>query len=88
MRKLTAKQAEILNEIIWYIEQWGYPPTYRELGARLGNKSHTTIRDHLRYIEKKGYLRLETEPRAITILQDTEGETVCVRVVRKAQKND
>ena len=35
----------------------GYPPTLREIGAHMGIKSTNGVNDHLRALERKGYLR-------------------------------
>lgn len=37
----------------------GYPPTLREIGARMGIRSTNGVNDHLRALERKGYLTRE-----------------------------
>ena len=54
--KLTARQAEVLDVIEAAIRQQGYPPTIREIGAKLGIRSPQGVSDHLSALERKGYL--------------------------------
>ena len=37
----------------------GYPPTLREIGAHMGIRSTNGVNDHLRALERKGYLTRE-----------------------------
>ncbi len=69
MRKsLTKKQETIFNYIKHHIQQNGYPPTVREIGAAF-KMSEKGAYDHLRAIEKKGYIkRGSRKPRAIEVL--------------------
>lgn len=57
--KLTSRQATVLEMIADHIEDVGYPPTIRELGDSLGIKSTNGVNDHLKALEKKGYLTRE-----------------------------
>ncbi len=57
--ELTERQREILAFINESIRERGYPPTLREIGARFGIKSTNGVNDHLRALEKKGYLHRE-----------------------------
>jgi repressor LexA len=46
----------------------GYPPTVREIGACLGMSSPNAVQQHLRELERKGYLkRIEAKGRALTL---------------------
>ena len=56
--KLTARQTEILDLIKAAIEQTGFPPTRAEIAQTLGFKSANAAEDHLRALEKKGYISL------------------------------
>ncbi len=56
---LTGKQREILEAVQSWIEQHGRPPTLREMAQRMGVSSTNAIRDHLRVLESKGYLKRE-----------------------------
>ncbi len=76
MKKLTEKQLRIFNFIKEAIETSGYPPTVREIGDRFG----ITVKgayDHLKAIEKKGYIRCTTnKSRAIEILSEKISKSV------------
>lgn len=56
---LTDRQREILDFITRSIAKRGYPPTLREIGSHFGIKSTNGVNDHLRALEKKGYLQRE-----------------------------
>ena len=57
--QLTPRQREILNFITASINERGYPPTLREIGEHFGIRSTNGVNDHLKALEKKGYLRRE-----------------------------
>lgn len=59
MQKLTARQRAVLDYITVSIDRRGYPPTLREIGNHLGIKSTNGVNDHLRALERKGYLTRE-----------------------------
>jgi repressor LexA len=68
MEQLTERQAEVLAHVREFIAERGYPPTVRELGARLGGMGPRAVHDHLRALERKGYItRAEGRPRAMTV---------------------
>jgi len=56
---LTDRQREILDFISHSITNRGYPPTLREIGTHFGIRSTNGVNDHLRALEKKGYLQRE-----------------------------
>lgn len=58
-KTLTKRQATVLESIAKHLEEVGYPPTIRELGDSLGIKSTNGVNDHLKALEKKGYLSRE-----------------------------
>lgn len=58
-QELTAKQREILDAVQAWIQERGRPPTLREMAQRMGVSSTNAIRDHLRVLESKGYLKRE-----------------------------
>jgi repressor LexA len=59
MQGLTARQEQVLRFIRQSIHDRGYPPTLREIGAHMGIKSTNGVNDHLRALERKGYLTRE-----------------------------
>ena len=76
--KLTKRQQEVLDYIRTCIADHGYPPTLRELGSQLGISSTNGVNDHLKALEKKGYLsRDEAKSRALVPI-DMEDNMVSV----------
>jgi len=64
--QLTARQRAILECIEQSITERGYPPSVREIGEVVGLTSPSTVHNHLRSLQKMGYLRRDpTKPRAI-----------------------
>ena len=59
MQGLTHRQQMVLEYIRRSITDRGYPPTLREIGARMGIRSTNGVNDHLRALERKGYLTRE-----------------------------
>lgn len=59
MQKLTQRQQAVLEYIVESIQDRGYPPTLREIGNHLGIRSTNGVNDHLRALERKGYLTRE-----------------------------
>ncbi len=56
MDGLTDRQLEVLRFIARQIEECGYPPTIREIGEALEIRSTNGVNDHLKALERKGYL--------------------------------
>ena len=59
MQGLTDRQQQVLHYIRQSITERGYPPTLREIGAYMGIRSTNGVNDHLRALERKGYLTRE-----------------------------
>lgn len=57
--QLTDRQQQILDFISESINGRGFPPTLREIGEHFGIKSTNGVNDHLKALEKKGFLRRE-----------------------------
>jgi repressor LexA len=73
MQGLTQRQAQTLDYIRQSIEERGYPPTLREIGEYMGIRSTNGVNDHLRALERKGYLRREDmKSRALRLVNDAE----------------
>src|SRR4051794_11422176 len=56
---LTDRQKAVLDFISRCISRRGYPPTLREIGEHMGIRSTNGVNDHLKALEKKGYLERE-----------------------------
>jgi repressor LexA len=58
--ELTHRQREILDYIALSIDERGFPPTLREIGQHFGIRSTNGVNDHLKALEKKGFLARDT----------------------------
>ncbi len=71
MQGLTKRQSQTLDFIRQSIEERGYPPTLREIGEFMGIRSTNGVNDHLRALERKGYLKREDmKSRALKLVND------------------
>src|SRR3981081_3665019 len=65
----TERQEKILAFIKQSIQDQGSPPTIREIGEHFGIRSTNGVNDHLKALERKGYLlRGELKSRALSVL--------------------
>src|SRR3989449_5923317 len=70
---LTQRQQMVLDFIRQSITDRGYPPTLREIGEYMGIRSTNGVNDHLRALERKGYLRREDmKSRALRVVDRTD----------------
>ena len=82
--QLTDRQQEILSFINSSIGERGYPPTLREIGRQFGIKSTNGVNDHLRALEKKGYLaREDMKSRALRPIDTVGGQMMEVPILGK-----
>ena len=73
MQGLTKRQEQTLDFIRHSIEDRGYPPTLREIGEHMGIRSTNGVNDHLRALERKGYLtREDMKSRALKLVEDQD----------------
>lgn len=69
-RELTDKQRRVLAFIQQKIQE-NIPPTIREIAQHMGFSSTGTVRDYLKALENKGYLkRAENLARSMKLLKD------------------
>ena len=74
MKGLTGRQQEILDLIRSHIKSNGLPPTRADIARIFGFKSPNAAEQHLRAIEKKGFISiLAGASRGIVLNQDKEG---------------
>jgi repressor LexA len=79
MQGLTERQQQVLGYIRQSITERGYPPTLREIGAFMGIRSTNGVNDHLRALERKGYLTREDmksralRPRDLEVVPPSDG---------------
>ena len=70
MKDLTKRQREVYEFILGHMESLLRPPTIREIGDHFGMRSTGTVRDNLRAIQRKGYIRLKPRSaRGIELVQ-------------------
>ena len=58
MKNLTTRQSEILSFISEVISNEGMPPTRKEISLKFGFKSANSAEEHLKALDKKGYIDL------------------------------
>lgn len=56
--KLTKRQSQILEAIKTNIKDTGFPPTRAEIAQMFGFKSPNAAEDHVRALERKGYITI------------------------------
>lgn len=90
MKKLTNRQADILQMIITHVNREGYPPTLREIGKHFGIHSTNGVDDHLRRLVQKAYIRRpnKVSARGIAVLRFTDGVPAATRVIQVAEESD
>ena len=73
MKNLTKRQEEILDLIKSHISDFGFPPTRANICKELGFKSPNSAETHLRALEKKGFISIESgASRGISIINNQE----------------
>ena len=74
MKDLTSRQREILELIKSHLKEKGFPPTRADISRALGFKSHNAAEQHLRAIEKKGFISiLAGASRGIVLNEEEKG---------------
>jgi len=75
MKALSAKQQKILEHIREFIDEYGYPPTIRQIQSALGISSTSVVDYNLNILEREGYLRRDPETsRGLEIIADSARE--------------
>jgi len=78
---LTPRQRQVLEFIRRSILERGYPPTLREIGAHMRIRSTNGVSDHLKALERKGWIaREDLKSRALRPV-DLDGHLVEVPLV-------
>ena len=77
MIRLSARQADVLEYIKLCTAVKGYPPTLRELCVAMGIGSTNGVNDHLRALERTGYIRREPRTaRSIRVVERPRPSTL------------
>jgi SOS-response transcriptional repressor LexA len=75
VKALTQRQQQVLDCVRESIAKRGYPPSLREIGAKLGIGSTNGVNDHLKALEAKGMLTRDTKTnRGLHVVGDTYGQ--------------
>ncbi len=70
---LTARQSQVLDFIKQHIKEQGIAPTRSEIALAMGFRSKTAAVDHLKALQKKGYVHLHSErSRGIKVLVEED----------------
>ncbi|GAA1556147.1 hypothetical protein GCM10009827_091230 [Dactylosporangium maewongense] len=73
---LSDRQQRVLTVIRGWVEEHGYPPTVREIGAAVGLVSTSSVSHHLKSLERLGYLRRDGRwPRAMDAREGVRAES-------------
>ncbi|MCW5937331.1 MAG: transcriptional repressor LexA [Fimbriimonadaceae bacterium] len=64
---LTKRQEAILQFVLDYVQDEGYPPSIREIGQKFGIGSLRGVTVHLDALERKGFIERSNTPRSIKI---------------------
>ena len=74
MKELTDRQKQLLLYIENHSQIQGFPPSIREMADHMGIRSTNGVNDHLKALEKKGYISRGQGPksRAISIVAKAE----------------
>ena len=72
---LNKRERAILSFIEKQINAYGYPPSVREIGKAVGLSSTATVHGYLAKLEKKGYIRKESQKGRTLRLIKNEGHT-------------
>ena len=78
MKNLTKRQEEILNLIKTHITDFGFPPTRADIAKKLGFKSPNAAEQHLRAIEKKGFIKILSGASRGIVLSESESNEIPV----------
>lgn len=71
INKLTEAQTKVFNFIKSFIHEKRYPPTREEIRKEFGYRSINAVQDHLKYLAKKGAIRLDHNiSRGIVIVEN------------------
>src|SRR5438874_171193 len=86
MEELTDRQREILSFIVRETEARGFPPTIREIGEEMDIRSTNGVNDHLKALERKGYLN-RGEQQSRSLVPTKRARLVLGLGVRKGDAN-
>ena len=72
---LTPRQKEVLDYIVNFISEQGYPPSYREIAGGLKLASPSTVHAHVQALRERGYLHSAEASGSARELEPTDKAT-------------
>lgn len=67
--RLTDRQRKVLDAIRHHVAEYGFAPSFREIGEEAGLKSPSSVKHQLEVLEEKGFLRMNANKgRAIELV--------------------
>ena len=79
--QLSAKRRQIVDFILQFMEEKGYPPTVRDIQSGCGISSTSVVDYHLKILEKEGHIRRDPEvSRGIELLGRASALTAKVQI--------
>ncbi|OGX27617.1 MAG: repressor LexA, partial [Omnitrophica WOR_2 bacterium RIFCSPHIGHO2_02_FULL_48_11] len=83
---LTKKQKQVLKYVYECIKDKQLPPTLREIAEYFQFSSTGTVRDHLKALVQKGYIKIsENKSRAIELVKEAMFQVPVLGQVRAGQ---
>lgn len=80
---LSERQTKIIEFLGEYMEEHGYPPSIREIGAAAGISSTSVVSYNLKRLEEKGFISRDEEiSRGITLTDTARTQVVPQAVIR------
>jgi repressor LexA len=86
--ELSPRQRSILTVIREWVDEHGYPPTMREIGAAVGLASPSTVAHHMTILEKNGFLRRDARGSRAVDIRPPADETAPAAPLRGLDDND
>ena len=81
-KPLTEKQKDILNFIETYIEDFGYPPSIRDIQNNCDISSTSVVKYNLDRLQEKGLMNRDSEiSRSISLTNSEKSQTIKVPVL-------
>lgn len=78
-RKLTKRQEELLSYIKAYKSEYSRSPSLEEIGDNFSIAA-SSVHDHLKALEKKGYIQRDNTARSILLLEEDEPKLRCINI--------
>jgi repressor LexA len=83
--ELTPRQQNILDFVSEFTGQHGFPPSIREIGEFFGIRSTNGVSDHLRALERKGFLQRSGHlSRSLQVVRDESDDAPRSQAVVRA----